>query len=467
MRLAMSTLKAPLSFAGLCLALLGLFGCNLLSPASPSPAPLPPVSSAPGEAALEQPVASRSYIDLDGYQISYTRQVQGTLDGIPYESLTRIARRQQSQPRFEDWIVESQGPGADISYYRYILHQGAHYFQGGIDSACRAGQPGGMLVDPAALLPVVGGVQSDRTELVNGIQAAHYPIDGRAIGLAPGMGSASGEMWLAESGHYVVKYVLEIHPADGSSAVGLQAYQSIHFELSLPDQPGSFELPPSCIPVLTGIPALPDASDVENRSAYLSYTTQASREAVIDFYNRELDGLGWQVGEPPEQDPQASPSYFKDGSLLNLLLGPTEGGLRVTLLLSDPKYMSALPPSDPSELEGLLEQEGQKPPGPAGETALPEDLTGFGLPAGVPVYPGAFQLQPMGEMGVLFLTPDSADQVRQFYQEQLAGGGWEMQEGMGAYPGAPIVWEQGNSLLMMNIQEGELSLVSLILMRDG
>jgi hypothetical protein len=467
MRLAMSTLKAPLSFAGLCLALLGLFGCNLLSPASPSPAPLPPVSSAPGEAALEQPVASRSYIDLDGYQISYTRQVQGTLDGIPYESLTRIARRQQSQPRFEDWIVESQGPGADISYYRYILHQGAHYFQGGIDSACRAGQPGGMLVDPAALLPVVGGVQSDRTELVNGIQAAHYPIDGRAIGLAPGMGSASGEMWLAESGHYVVKYVLEIHPADGSSAVGLQAYQSIHFELSLPDQPGSFELPPSCIPVLTGIPALPDASDVENRSAYLSYTTQASREAVIDFYNRELDGLGWQVGEPPEQDPQASPSYFKYGSLLNLLLGPTEGGLRVTLLLSDPKYMSALPPSDPSELEGLLEQEGQEPPGPAGETALPEDLTGFGLPAGVPVYPGAFQLQPMGEMGVLFLTPDSADQVRQFYQEQLAGGGWEMQEGMGAYPGAPIVWEQGNSLLMMNIQEGELSLVSLILMRDG
>jgi hypothetical protein len=463
----MSILKAPLPFAGLCLALLALFGCSLTSPASPSPAPDIPVASAPGEAALEQqPVAFRSSIDLDGYQVSYTRQVQGTLDGLPYESLTRIARRQQSQPRFEDWIVESQGPGAESSYYRYTLHQGAHYFQDGIDSACRAGQPGGMLVDPAALLPVVGGVQPDRIELVNGIQAAHYPIDGRAIGLAPGVGSASGEMWLAESGHYVVKYVLEIQPAGGGSAQGLQAYQSIHFELSLPGQPEVFELPPSCIPVLTGIPAFPGASDVENRSAYLSYTTQESREAVIDFYNRELDGLGWQVGEPPEEDPQAPPSYFKDGSLLNLLLGPIEGGLRVTLLLSDPQYMTILPPSDPSELEGMLEQEGQEQPGPAGEPALPEDLTGFGLPAGVPVYPGAIQLQPMGEMGVSFITPDSGDQVRQFYQEQLARAGWEMQEGMGAYPGVPVVWEQGKSLLMMNIQEGELSMVSLILMQD-
>jgi hypothetical protein len=463
----MYTLKSPLPFAGLCLAMLALFGCSLLSPASPSSAPAPPVSSAPGEAAHEQQsVAFRSSIDLDGYQVSYTRQVQGTLDGLPYESLTRIVRRQQRQPRFEDWIMESQGPGAESSYYRYTLHQGAHYFQDGIQSACRAGQPGGMLVDPAALLPVVGGVQPDRTELVNGIQAAHYLIDGRAIGLAPGMGSASGEMWLAESGHYVVKYVLEIQPADGSSADGLQAYQSIHFELSLPDQPASFELPPNCIPVLTGMPALPDASDVENRSAYLSYTTQENREAVIAFYNRELDGLGWQVGEPPEEDPQASPSYFKDGSLLNLLLGPTEGGLRVTLLLSDPQYMSVLPPTDPSELEGMLEQEGQEQPSPAGEPALPEDLTGFGLPAGVPVYPGAMQLQAMGEMGVSFITPDSGDQVRQFYQEQLARSGWAMQEGMDAYPGVPVVWEQGNSLLMMNVQEGELSMVSLILMRD-
>jgi hypothetical protein len=417
---------------------------------------LPTQKPAPGA----QPRA-RIHIDLNSYEVSYSKHVTGSLDGSPYETSTRIVRSIITQPAAQDFIIESQGPGEVSFYHRYIHHHSGHYYQTAAGRECRGaldGDPQSVIIDPAAMLPVVGGVQPDRTDTVNGIQAAHYRIDGVSLGLAPERGTASGELWIAEPGGYVVKYDLEILPPPAPTGVGLEAHQTIHYEIRRANQVTGIGLPAECVPILTGIPLLPDAAGVQHRSAYVSYITRIEPSGVVDFYNRELAALGWQMDAPPEDEP-GQPRYYKDKTSLDIVLDPEEGGWRVTILFTDPKYMAVIPAGDPAQVEAGGEDTSEEFDS-APET--PDDYAAFGLPEDVPVYPKASDLQGFMDMGVMFDTSDSARTVSDFYTEELEKRGWTALPG-GQAPGSPLMWRKGALTLMVTIEEeGGETLVSIM-----
>ncbi|HZW05078.1 MAG TPA: hypothetical protein VFF68_14185, partial [Anaerolineaceae bacterium] len=403
------------------------------------------------------PPASRAMIltaglsDLGSYQVSYKKSVQGMLDGAPYESSTTIVRSLVTAQPGEEATVDSLGPEGIRVYLHYVRMGDERYYQSAPDQPCKGSLHSvsvGLIGHPAALLPAVTDPQPAGSEVINGIETIRYPLNTDVLGLAPEAGTVTGSLWIAEPGGYLVKYSLNYQPA-AAAGNGLEAEQTIEYEISRVNEIEQIDLPAACMPILTDIPAMPNATRVERRSGLMSYYSAATRPEVAAFYTEALPALGWQPDPAEEGDPDAGLSYSKDGSLLNILLEPDEEGLLlVSVLLSDPAQLTLLPPADIEDFE--------LPEGDAGlaaeaPTEAPIDPLLLGLPPDVPLYPGATQVQSMSGMGVSFSTSDSVDQVAQFYSDVFTQAGWQSSP-IPAQAGGMMIWMKGNGLLNLSIQ---------------
>jgi hypothetical protein len=252
----------------------------------------------PGE--LDLPSISIGIDSLDSYQLSLETLFSGAYEGEDFEAFTAIEyslnRSQAAELTVLNYRAE-EGTPFELSYARTA---DSIYIKSSEDEFCSPGSPaeaglesGRSLASLVGSFPGVYGAEQAGNEQVNGIPTMYYTFDERSISAYPGS-QASGEVWIAEQGGWVMRYRLSLS-SPGSEQTWL-------YELSQVNSLESVPLPEGCAPVMSDMPIMKDAAGLVRLPGFMLYTTQASIDETALFYRDQLPGLGWteQPGLPFE-----------------------------------------------------------------------------------------------------------------------------------------------------------------------
>jgi hypothetical protein len=288
----------PLHVLSIGLGLL-LMSCSLAS--------LPGVSQSSSPTSspylLADPTAGLS--QLEHYRNTLTTTFQGQQDGQPTEAEVHIDnvvwRQQAAAFSIIDDTDESGQPRQELAGY---VGQAA-YAQWPDSEGCQvtwgAVSPGAGSLDPADLLPALLSGDDQGEDSQDGIPARHYRLDSDSLGLGE-EGQATGDVWIATQGGFVVKYHVEIHGGPTVLGQALDGTRTYDYAISEVNSGAPLSYPNGCEPVLTDVPVPPGASNEERMPGVLSFTTLATQEEVGDFYNQLFAENGWTVTSQPSED---------------------------------------------------------------------------------------------------------------------------------------------------------------------
>ncbi|RPJ02818.1 MAG: hypothetical protein EHM39_01030 [Chloroflexi bacterium] len=353
----------------------------------------------------------------NNYRVMFQQDISGEIDSKPFERHTHLAlSRASGQVDFVQEVNSSDGSNA---YARVIVLGQALYRWQSPMQPCQGttGEPEvGEILEPAEYLLPIKPASKVGPETVNGIPTQHYRFDQSAGGTssAGGAGSASGDVWLAETGGHVVKYTLVVAAPTIPDQAGQKLAQNWVYEWQPLEQGEAVALPAGCIEVPLGLPILSDAQTVAYSSGMVSYTSAFTALEAANFYLQKLPELGWasaQTALAAEPRLPVAATFTLSNRHLSLSVEPGDpGGLAVTLFLTAAEVQADASP-------------GSQPPA---ATAQPEptiDPTSSPLPADIPLYPGATGLLNMPG-SVMFNAPDAPDVVAKYYRDQMAANGW-------------------------------------------
>jgi len=250
-----------------------------------------PESRGPGTFDLSYPGAGLE--TLPGYRAQMQVTIEGTSNGMPIresESFTLTASAAPAAHLL--WTDTGAGSSmdAEIGGVRYTR----------IGARCHAEvvadpDEGGFLPIAAALPTVLGAEEVGALETMQGIPVRHYRFDGRALNLS-GLTDAAGEVWVADKGNFVVRYILRAEGKSSDAGRSWTVTKTWTYLLSDVAQDSSMELPADCPAGLIGVPLPQDATDVSQRPGYTRFTTGLSPKDVAAFYTQGLPD--WQsVGD--------------------------------------------------------------------------------------------------------------------------------------------------------------------------
>jgi hypothetical protein len=402
-------------------------GCSLLSNL------LLPGSTQNGDDSFSNPLIGLQ--DMDSYLAEFQQEVVGTLDGQPYEKRTTLVLNNSGgQVDFTRGLSGTEDPA---SYFRLITSSQAVYRWVSQDLGCQgeAGQPSeGEYLNPASLLPALTGATRVGSETVNQVPAVHYTFTQADMKIADPKPVANGEIWIAEQGGFIVKYLLSIQPVSDPGEEQLKASQEWSYELSQVNALAEIILPDDCMAVPLDLPTMQDALEIDLSSGLLSYITNSTANEVVDFYKQNLPGLGWTTDNKLPAGELTLPIVFtfKNGQdRLSLNIDSSDqAGLDVDLAIYRPG--AALPISTP---------EVPAPPEPSA-IAPTVDAQLSGLPDDIPLYPGVTNLVNMD--GTLSLvSTDAVAAIVAFYEQQMPGLGWTLFQKTDSDGAFILVWQKG------------------------
>jgi len=372
-----------------------------------------------GSSANSNDLLPEPFVGLDSlqsYHAVYDLTLQGTIDGNPFDRHSRIETSVVTGSNNEEVLWQEQQTGSADTFLHSFRLGSAVYTQSQDGQDCWGeydDQPVEIVPQPVSLLLPVTRSSQVGTETVNGVTALHYHFDQN--GLSSGGEGTTGEVWIAQPGGYVVKYTLGIPSPANPTGSGVETAETLSYELSDINAIDQIELPAGCVPVLVDFPAMADAQDLYRSSGYMDYTSPSEAAQVIDFYNQALPALGWtQVGPsltPAQTDSQIL-EYTQGDQTLTIFLDKSGGSLEVTAVLYNP----AQAPQEPAGTPAASPTPGIQPTADASQS---------GLPADVPLYPGATDLHTLPN-GVRVSTSDTSDAVAAFYHDQLPSLGWSL-----------------------------------------
>ncbi len=347
---------------------------------------------------LPQPAVGLS--TLQSYQVVFRQDVTGSLGGKPFERHSETDLTRAGTGGDYDLTSQIQGSAEPSSYQRLISLGQALYRWAAADQDCNGtfnDQPASPATEPASLLLPVYQASQVASETVNGIATVHYHFDQHSLNLADTATPASGDVWIAAQGGYVVKYTLSIQAPAQPDPDGLQAAQVWDYELSQMNAISAINLPDGCLPVLTDIPVMMDAQDLVRGNGMTDFTTASSAAQAVSFYIQSLSPLGWKNYQAAPQGDVTLPfimTFMKDNQSLSLTLDKGDpSGVEVTLALSIASAQSA----GTSSGQTPVSTQGLQP------TANPSSIS---LPPDIPSYPGSTALANQGVPAILLQTSD-------------------------------------------------------------
>ena len=310
-------------------------------PDSGAPTALPEELFGIGPFNLPDPAAGLA--DLAGYQAALTMAFDGTRDGAPLKwtkTYTLLAAR---EPPARLLTIARDGGLPDTSPV-WLAEAGGTAYDRRPEQGCLAsalGPEGGpaAALEPAAMLTGVLGAQEAGQETVNDVPANHYAFDERALGQL-GLAKASGEVWVAAEGGYVVRYLSSTTGDADFFGAGTAGTLALDYELTGAGQPPAIVIPADCPAGLVDAPQLPDAANVDSQPGALASTTQTSLPDALAFYLSELPALGWTaVGDshaatPAPDQTTAILDFTRPGLRLTVVLSAGDGGTSVRLVES-------------------------------------------------------------------------------------------------------------------------------------
>lgn len=433
---------------------LGLMSCSIFSrletpagvpgqPASGTDNPPAGQSTGKGSGVLPNP-----QVGLDGlnsYHQELSVSFDGTRDGQPYAWSNTYIRDFWKKSAAGFLLVKTSETGqVDSERLTGSLNQ-AHYSRTGSGKPCQVtwgalATGADEVLEPASLLPPSGPATEAGQELVNGIDASHYKLDGKSNDAR-----MTGEIWLAKDGGYVVRYQLTLQGDDKTFGSGIQGEQKFAYELSRANALGDPMLPDGCPAVMTDFPVMEGARNLRRLPEALDYTIQAGTDALSQFYQDQLKQQGWTLVSEHKSNPQKPVLIFVNADkklAANILLDGTDGSkVWVSAQLRAWEPASALSP----DMQIKATPETNVPT----SLAPTVDPGGSGLPGDIPLYPGVANMKTYGQ--VLSVTSsDPVESVVTFYRKQMPSLGWAETQGVSG--GTTVLsWQKGERVVSITI----------------
>lgn len=289
-----------------------------------------------GPFVLEDPKTGLA--DLPSYTATLTLSFDGSKDGKAQQWTKTYVMLARLDPRERKLTVQKSGDLTNLDNVNLAERDGVAYTWQGentcVANAIKQGESPSEGAEPASLLSFVVGADEAGTETVNGVASNHYTFDEHALALQ-GVTQATGELWTASDGGYVVKYVLTSKGKSDYFGEGIEGTLTEDYELSGVGAPVDIQLPADCPPGLVDAPRLADASDVVSDLGLLTYATASTTKAAAAFYQKQLPKLGWKAtGIPSVDDTSASLQFEKDGEtiLVNITADNDTTKVQVALL---------------------------------------------------------------------------------------------------------------------------------------
>lgn len=393
---------------------------------------------------------------LSGYKASLQQDLAGTLEGQPYESHNSYELSILASSGAYDYSNSVSGTDTKTFSSRTISLDGAFYEWNQNQSECQGSNTSpadNPVTDPASmLLPVKNGALIGK-EKVNGIDSSHYTFDRSSLPVAKGSENVTGELWIADDGGYVIKYLLNVALPEKITGKDLEIVQTWVYQLELVDQNDAIVLPEGCRAVPVEITPPEGSVNITYESGSLTFETSTKATELVDFYIDQLSSLGWQSPAKPPQGTITAPflmDFRKGDQVLTLFLSESEDSLTdVELQISKiPKSSSK---SEPDLISTPTVGPGQEPTIDPAESGLPEDI---------PLYPGSVNLMKTGEF-VMFIAPESIDVVASYYRQQLIGNEWTLTNDTSAANTVTQSWSKNNTEMMITfvLEDGKTRIV--------
>ena len=290
-----------------------------------------------GPGPFDYPDPAAGLADLASYKASLSLSFSGTEAGQPVAWSKTYVLLSALDPAARQLTIEKTGQLDDLDPVFLAEVAGAAYEQLGA-GACTAavmepvvGITG--LMEPYGFLTGVLGADEAGSEAVNGQEARHYTFDQRALALE-GIAEATGELWVAADGGYLVRYALVTQGGADYFGEGIEGALTWDYALTDVNQPVALALPADCPAGMLSAPQLPDAADVVNVPGVLSYVTAATPAEALAFYQQELTALGWQpTSEPVVNETLAVQDFTRGEQQLSITIIADETGTTVQLVL--------------------------------------------------------------------------------------------------------------------------------------
>lgn len=300
--------------------------------------PVVSVQKPPGDFNLPAPESGLD--SLTSYHQTFEMRFDGTLSGQPYSNSTKVDYSFIQDPYKELSLFEtSDQDGQPLNVLSAVIGK-SYFLRTGADGLCESIFDESLdenmkPVEPVRLLPLVYGAEEVGPENVNGIDAVHYKFDERSL-RQYGQAKASGSVWVAAQGGWVVRYELTVDAPVDVLGVGMQGKQTWVYNVTDAGGLETIELPEGCQYVLVVINSTPGAQNVVRMPGYLSFTTQESREEILAFYQENLEGQGWEKLDVYEEGGEdevlvyryASETYLSTAAVT---LSSAETGTEVTV----------------------------------------------------------------------------------------------------------------------------------------
>jgi hypothetical protein len=397
------------------------------------------------------PDPSAGLVGLKGYHAVLNQTISGSLDGQSYQSQT-LVEYSRAASNDEDLVREITVTGSREYYMNSARIGGAYYTQAAKDVPCQGG-----VLDPQAeslIVPssrLVAIISADKTgsETINGIPSDHYRFTQTGMPIIEKEMSISGEVWIANPGGYVVKYLLTSPIPTNPSGNGMKVGWNWDYELTQVNAVDQISLPPGCAPVPLEIPPMDDAENILRIPGLLVYNTPSDSAKVIDFYNKQLQAAGWKKdkgGMPNDNDDLSLLYYERESQILEIVLDKSNGTLEVSASMAD---------RGESATETLVSTTQAGGPTIISPVAT-VDPSHSGLPDDIPLYTGATNLVNAGPM-IKFDVTDSLELVAKFYNLKMPANGWKLMTENSSSPGLSVqVWTKDNRItsITINTQSG-------------
>jgi hypothetical protein len=273
-------------------------------------------------------------VSLQSYHQSLQTTFEGTINGDQQQSTTTLKREVVDIPPTQlSWVEIGDQPAQFFGRVGSI-----NYHQPSPEATCLTSPENDAdsmqtpVAYPLASLPPIIGAEFTGEENINGVPARHYTFDERAIGFAD-QATAQGEVWVASSGGYLLRYTLRLEAPADLLGPGVEGVQTWSYELSEVNT-GKTSLPDSCQqPQETAsVPMLDGATVITQHPGYLVYQVPGGVEAAVTFYQQQAEILGWSGGEPFQFGDVTRVTFRpEDGSLVQLTFEPKGDLLMVTV----------------------------------------------------------------------------------------------------------------------------------------
>lgn len=288
--------------------------------------PAPGQTSAP--ASLGNQNLTNPAVGLEGltsYQAVLTVGFNGTEQNAASQWTTTytLSTDTASGTRLLSVAATGVDPNSSLDGWFGGTYHGMLLSRDGTESSCEAARidsgSSPASLDVAAFLPLVTGASATGTEVVAGISAQHFTFSQAAVGF-PGKATVKGDMWLAASGGYLVKYQLQLQGGSDVFGQGMNGTMTWDYQLNNVNSALQITLPDNCPAGLIDAPAMDGAELLNDEPGLLEFNAAASLADVAAYYEKQLPTLGYTVLFKPSQPPQQfeEETYTKPGLLLTL-----------------------------------------------------------------------------------------------------------------------------------------------------